>query len=78
MSQSVIDQGYIKLANRGFANIRSLIAAGEHFQAHEIADSLHNLGDWDSTSVSLKTLVQDFPTPENIELLELFIAIPKE
>lgn len=78
MSQSEIDQGYIKLANRGLTNIRSLIAAGEYFQVHEIADSLHNLGDWHSTSVSLNALVRDFPTPENSALLELFNAIPKE
>jgi hypothetical protein len=78
MSQLEIQQGYLLLANRGFSDIRRLIGYKEHFQALEIADSLHNLGDWHATGVSLEALVKDFPTRENRELLELFRAIPIE
>lgn len=69
--------GYLNLANKAFSNIRVLIAENEFFQVVEIADSLHNLGDWESTHISLVQLAKDFPTRENFELLKLFKEIPE-
>ena len=68
---------YLRLANMGFSEIRRLISNGEFQEAHELADSLHNLGDWQLTKISLEKHVEEFPSEFNKNILNVFRELPE-
>jgi hypothetical protein len=70
---------YLDLANMGFSVIRASITENELAYINDIADSLHNLGDWESTSISLNHLFTHYPSHHywNNKLLDIFNKIKK-